>query len=313
MYILLSLVLCANLISSQSHAQPEAVSVEAAMAELRAGRPGIANDMFTQIIASKTSAAPDIEYHAAQAAFGAGYYRRAKTLIETYLASTSQPLLFADEANNLRQALDEAITASFTSDATAFEYAQKKNTIFAYAAYHRLYPEGANISTADFLSFRRAKEINVEIAYLRYLQYWPSGQYIDQAKRSADVAAFKEARHQNTLESYRAYLTAYPSGVFQPQAAQREEAIAFTKASKDGSVIAIKDFISRHPKGYNRAEAEKLLATAIARAPQRDLSGPTTVIPAGTYIHRSTRRKGRRPENERRYAEAVCKCRFLRR
>lgn len=259
---------------------------QAAIAELRAGRYIVADKLFTDLLKVDTAVNPDIHYFAARAAFATNYYKRSKSLVETYLADRSESRLYQSEAESLKLSLDEAIAAITKSDKSAFAYAQQQATIFAYAAYRRNYPEGQSLDAADFLSFQRAKEVNVEIAYLRYLEFWPDGQFAVEAKRSADRSSFKEARRINTIESYQFYLADYPTGTFNEQAREREESLAFYKAQKGGSVESIKLFLSQYPSGRNRAEAERILTLALQNAPLRDHTGPTVTIPAGFFPYK---------------------------
>lgn len=265
------------------------VSFQAALAEMRAGRYMAADKLFIELANEDTNQYPNFSYFAAQIAFNTGYYRRAKTHIDTYMSAGANGLLYRKEAEMLKASIDEAIALNTTSDDAAFEFAQKRGTIFSYAAYRRLYPDGKNIATADFLSYQRAKELNVELAYLRYVENWPMGQYLTDAARSADRASFKEARQQNTIDGYRIYKQNYPQGIFLEQASQREEALAFNKANRNASVAAIKLFLSQYPNGRNRAEAERSLALALEAAPRRNLTGPTVKIPDGVFVYKKPR------------------------
>jgi len=284
----LFLALCSLSTTLGNFATADDASFRDALAELRSGHFIVADKLFLQLSKAQrdVDAIPDFNFFSAQAAFGNGYYKRAKASVDKYLMGDPKSLLYLKEAEALKQSVAAAIVANASSDITAFEYAQKQGTIFGYATYSRLYPEGQNVMAADFLAFQRAKQINTEIAYLRYLEFWPDGQYVTDAKRSVDFAAFKEARRQNTIQSYQIYIKGYPQGHFQQQAEQREEVLAFSKANHDGSVAVIKLFLAQHPKGFKRTEAEKSLSFAIENAPLRDLIGPTVKIPAGAYIYR---------------------------
>lgn len=268
-------------------------SFQAALIDLREGRFMAADKLFIRLENEDTSLYPNFSYFAAQTAFGTGHYRRAKTHIDTYLSGDTGNLLYQKEAVALKILIDQAVARNATSDAAAFELAQERGTIFAYAAYRRLYPEGQNVASADFLSYQRAKELNIEAAYLRYVENWPVGQYLTDAYRGADTALFRESRRQNTIQSYRIYQATYPQGVFQEQAFEREETLAFNKANRDASVGAIKLFLSQYPNGRNRAEAEKALLRAEEAAPRRKLTGPTAKIPVGVFVYKKSRSQNR--------------------
>lgn len=258
---------------------------------LDSGRFRYADQIVTRLIENSKQPDQGLYYFAARAAFGSGQYARAKTLIDRYHSFHGMGD-FHEEASRLRKNIDDALTTFTASEKSAFEYAQKTHTIFAYAAFRDAYPASQKVDAADFMSFRRATEVNVEISYQRYLDYWPAGKYRQHAQRSADLAAFREARQQNTPTSYQSYLRSYPHGVFREQATQREEALAFAAAKADGSEHAIRNFLAIYPRGGFRAEALKTLKLAQEKAPQRDLVGRTVRIPSGSYIYRAPSSNG---------------------
>lgn len=256
------------------------------LSALDAGRFRYADQIITKLIDDSRRPDQDLYYFAARAAFGSGQYARAKTLIDRYHLFHGIGG-FPEEAGQLKKTIEDALAAFAASEKSAFEYAQKTHTVFAYAAFRDAYPTSQNVDAADFMSFRRAKEVNVEISYKRYLDYWPKGKYLQDAQRSADLAAYREARQQNTPLSYQSYLKNYPRGVFWDQATQREEALAFAKAKADGSERAIRNFLAVYPRGSFSAEARRTLKMAQEKAPQRDLTGRTVRIPSGSYIYRA--------------------------
>lgn len=262
----------------------EEPTLENAIEAIDVGRFRLADQILQQILAEQPQN-QEVYYFAAWAAYGSGQYERAKDLVARYSGFHSVGI-YAGEAVKLKVAIDEAIAAFKASEQSAFDYAQRQHTIFAYAAFRDAYPKSASVEQADFLSYRRAKEVNVEISYQRYLHYWPDGKFKADAEKSADLAAFREARQQNTVESYQLYASSYPRGAYLLQAMQREETLAYARASTDGSVSALQAFLARYPNGSFRNEAKKSLTAAEARAPLRALSGPTVIIPAGVYVYR---------------------------
>jgi formylglycine-generating enzyme required for sulfatase activity/outer membrane protein assembly factor BamD (BamD/ComL family) len=290
--VLAAMVLMAAVDPAEMEMGPrdEEPTLENAIEAIDVGRFRLADQILQQILATSPQN-QELYYFAAWAAYGSGQYERAKQLVERYTAFHSIGI-YASEAVKLKAAIDEAISAFKASEQSAFDYAQRQHTIFAYAAFRDAYPKSANVEQADFLSYRRAKEVNVEISYLRYLNYWPDGKFRADAEKSADLAAFREARQQNTVESYQNYAGAYPTGAYLLQAMQREETLAYTRASVDGSVTALRAFLARYPRGSYRNEATKALKAAEARAPLRALSGPTVNIPAGVYVYRVTGQPG---------------------
>jgi formylglycine-generating enzyme required for sulfatase activity len=270
--------------------QDEEPTLENAIEAIDVGRFRLADQILQQILATSPQN-QEVYYFATWAAYGRGQYERARQLVERYNAFHAIGI-YASEAIKLKAAIDEAISAFRASEQSAFEFAQRQHTIFAYAAFRDAYPDSANVEQADFLSYRRAKEVNVEISYRRYLTYWPGGKFRTDAEKSADLAAFREARQQNTVESYQSYLTTYPNGAYLLQAIQREETLAYTRASTDGSVTALRAFLARYPRGSYRNEATRALRDAEARAPLRALSGATVTIPAGVYVHRAAGQAG---------------------
>lgn len=265
-------------------------TLENAIEAIDVGRFRLADEILQRLVAAHPTN-QEIYYFAAWAAYGSSHYDRAKALVERYNGFASAGI-YASEAVKLEAAIHEAIRAFKASEQSAFDFAQRQHTIFAYAAFRDAYPLSANVEQADFLSYRRAKEVNVEISYRRYLDYWPQGKFRGDAEKSVDLAAFREARQQNTVESYQNYLTAYPKGAYALQAMQREETLAFSRANTDGSATALRAFLARYPRGSYFNEASKALKAAEARAPLRALSGPTVKIPAGTYVYRAPGQAG---------------------
>ena len=261
--------------------------LQTALEALQAGRFGLANDLFTQILTASTLNSPDVLFHAAKAASGSAHYEQAQNLLQRYLAAPGPDPLFLDEAAALLKQVEAILVALTSSDDDAYAFSRSQHTIFAYAAYRDHYPGGAHTVDADQFSFQRAKELNTQIGYNRYLTYWPGGRFVTEAKRAADTVTFREARQQNTLVSYQSYLAQYPTGLYADQANQRLEAISFAKARADGSVRSIKAFLTLYPKGSYRAEADKLLILAQTRAPLRDLTGPTAFIPPGAFVFKT--------------------------
>jgi len=257
-----------------------------ALEALNAGRYIQAENMFQKLVQDNRDVNPDVVYFAAKAAWHIAHYKRAEGLVNRYLASEDASLLYQKDARSLKATIAQAIAAYSASDQSAFAYAQKQGTIFAYAAYRRQYPDGENVTAADFLSFRRAKEINGEIAYIRYLEYWPEGSFRQDAQRGADNAAYRIARQMNTERSYQQYFSDYPNGINALQAKQRAESLAFYRAKKEGTVEGVKAFLALYPGGGYASEAMKMLKAAEVTAPQRALTGPIVTIPKGVFIHR---------------------------
>jgi outer membrane protein assembly factor BamD (BamD/ComL family) len=101
---------------------------------------------------------------------------------------------------------------------SAWQKAQKENTIYYYEQYLKIYPNGeySNLAKLEISKIKDHKEWSIAVskhtidAFKHYIQLYPNGEYIDKAHQCIteieDKNAWDYAVQQNTISAYQTYI-----------------------------------------------------------------------------------------------------------
>ena len=106
-------------------------------------------------------------------------------------------------------------TQHFHTDRVAFRYAEKENTVQAFAYYITNYPKSKWLSKAidnrNKLAFATASATHTWQAYQQFYVAYPQAEQVQEAKENYEQLLFEEKTQTGTLEAYRNFLAGHPT------------------------------------------------------------------------------------------------------
>jgi outer membrane protein assembly factor BamD (BamD/ComL family) len=132
---------------------------------------------------------------------------------------------------------------SCSAEKKDWKNAESENTIEAYEAYLKTYPQGKFADKANAgieeLTWQSTLEDNSINSYEAYLKQYPQGKYTDKAKAKIEEMYFKAAESENTVSAYEKFLNKYPQGELTDKAkAKIEEFPKLEKLYKETYIVA---------------------------------------------------------------------------
>lgn len=164
------------------------------------------------------------------------------------------------------------LTACEQSPQEAFEQARSQNSVAAYRAFIKEYPNSSQARDA---------QIALERAYLdsalasgevdsvkAFMAKFPQSNWIPEAANQLEKiysAAFAQAVEQNTIAAYEAFAEKYLDAPQAKQAQTSIERLRLDEAVKAGKVENLKAFLKRFPQSPWQAEAKKQIENVYRR------------------------------------------------
>lgn len=111
-------------------------------------------------------------------------------------------------------------------------------------------------------AFQRAHDADTLEAYRAFLREYPEGDEAEAVEVRVEELEFEEASKLHTVVAYKRFLEAHPDGPKSRAARALLEGLRFNAAKEAGSAAALRQFLKDHPDGAQREEAQRLLKEA---------------------------------------------------
>ena len=114
---------------------------------------------------------------------------------------------------------------SCSAEKKDWKNAESENTIAAYEAYLKTYPQGKYADSANAgieeLVWQSTLKDNTINGYEAYLKTYPQGKYADSANAGIEELVWQSTLKDNTINGYEAYLKTYPQGKYANSASNK--------------------------------------------------------------------------------------------
>lgn len=164
----------------------------------------------------------------------------------------SLPLLIA---TMLLTQCNSTSSSSGNEDKTAWEKAQKGNTLYSYDIYLEKFPKGEFVSKAKTeeakILVNEAKTGNPIESYDKYIKRFPNGKN----KNIFDPLVYNYILKQDSVEMFDEYIERFPDGQY---SGQFEQSI-FDKVKSGNSSMDFSDFVAKFPNNNYIMEIDSLL------------------------------------------------------
>lgn len=111
-------------------------------------------------------------------------------------------------------------------------------------------------------AYQRAQEADTLEAWRAYLREYPEGEEAEAAEVRVAELEFEEASKLHSVVAYKRFLEAHPEGPQARAARALLEGLRFNAAKEAGTAAALRQFLRDHPDGAQREEAQRLLKEA---------------------------------------------------
>jgi len=167
----------------------------------------------------------------------------------------------------------------------AWREARDADTIQAYHAFLREYPDASHAREARArLELVRIRKRPTRDRYEAFREEFGTADLLAELRPHVEEAYFLHARAVGTPAAYREFLDDFPDGTFAARA--RGNAEYLERAGFEGDTEALSSFVAAHPESDFAAEAERSVATLLAR-------GETRFERVGLMVDVSARTPGR--------------------
>ena len=152
-------------------------------------------------------------------------------------------------------------TSSENKDKSAWEKAQKENTLVAYDNYLEKYPKGkfsSNAKTEEAkLLINEAKTGNPIESFDKYNKRFPNGKN----KNLFDPLVYNYILNQDSIELFDAYIERFPDGQYSGQFEQS----VFDKVRTGNSSMDFSDFMAQYPNSNYIMDIDSLLFDSVKK------------------------------------------------
>ncbi|MFY0567020.1 HEAT repeat domain-containing protein [Archangium lansingense] len=111
-------------------------------------------------------------------------------------------------------------------------------------------------------AYQRARDADTLEAYRAFLREYPEGDDAEAVEVRVTELEFEEASKLHTVLAYKRFLEANPEGPQARAARALLEGLRFNAAKDAGTAAALRQFLRDHPDGAQREEAQRLLKEA---------------------------------------------------
>jgi len=111
-------------------------------------------------------------------------------------------------------------------------------------------------------AYQRAADADTLEAYRAFLREYPEGDEAEAVQVRVAELEFEEASQLHTVLAYKRFLEAHPDTTQARRARTLLEGLRFNAAQEAGTAVALRQFLADHPDGAQRDEARRLLQAA---------------------------------------------------
>ncbi|QRK05966.1 HEAT repeat domain-containing protein [Archangium violaceum] len=111
-------------------------------------------------------------------------------------------------------------------------------------------------------AYQRARDADTLEAYRAFLREYPEGEEAEAIEVRIEELEFEEASKLHTVVAYKRFLEAHPEAPRARAARALLEGLRFNAAKEAGTAAALRQFLRDHPDGAQREEAQRLLKEA---------------------------------------------------